>query len=134
MYQFSDIKYYNTLKTNKKINDVLRNPKDKIEYTYDLGDSWNHIIELLKTVPRSPTKEYPICTGGKKSFPIEDVPEDYSVTDDPDFDSEYFNKEELNEKIRAYQERQEARRQAGQSGTDDENDLIFDFSLQSDDW
>jgi hypothetical protein len=42
-------------------------------YTYDFGDSWVHQIELERIDSRSPQKKYPLCIGGERACPPEDV-------------------------------------------------------------
>lgn len=44
----------------------------RIAYTYDFGDSWEHEILLEKIVEPEKGIEYPICTGGKRACPPED--------------------------------------------------------------
>ena len=41
-------------------------------YEYDLTDWWQHEIRLEQVLPFDPTKQYPICTAGKRRGPIED--------------------------------------------------------------
>ncbi|MET0493962.1 MAG: plasmid pRiA4b ORF-3 family protein [Actinoplanes sp.] len=44
---------------------------DRFEYTYDLGDSWTHLIEVEKVLDRQAVV-YPRCTGGRRAAPPED--------------------------------------------------------------
>jgi hypothetical protein len=46
--------------------------KKKLTYTYDLGDSWRHVVLLEKVNPFDPAKSYPQCIGGKLACPPED--------------------------------------------------------------
>ncbi|TLK51936.1 plasmid pRiA4b ORF-3 family protein [Glutamicibacter sp. V16R2B1] len=57
--------------TTVTVGELLSEPKDKLDYIYDFGDNWEHVIELEKvldddggTVPR--------CTGGRRMAPAED--------------------------------------------------------------
>lgn len=43
-----------------------------LDYTYDLGDSWQHLIHLEKTHPPQDGVDYPRCTGGRRTAPPED--------------------------------------------------------------
>lgn len=45
---------------------------DRIEYTYDLGDSWTHEIVVEKALEREPQAQYPRCVGGRRAAPPED--------------------------------------------------------------
>jgi hypothetical protein len=55
-----------------RLFDVLGRPGAKMEYTYDFGDSWEHIIVLEKVVMPEPGLSYPVCTAGKRHGPPED--------------------------------------------------------------
>lgn len=41
-------------------------------YEYDLTDCWQHEIRLEQVLPFDPTKQYPICTAGKRRGPLEE--------------------------------------------------------------
>lgn len=41
-------------------------------YTYDFGDSWEHIVLLEKVLPASPDVHYPRCIAGQRASPPED--------------------------------------------------------------
>jgi hypothetical protein len=43
------------------------------EYTYDFGDDWNHTVKLEHVIPGLPGIRYPICNGGARRCPPEDV-------------------------------------------------------------
>jgi hypothetical protein len=45
----------------------------EIEYLYDFGDSWDHRIAVKPLVRPSPHRAYPLCTGGARAAPPEDV-------------------------------------------------------------
>lgn len=104
-----------------KISDLIKNEKDKFYYIYDFGDNWEHKITLQKILPVDKNKKYPVCVSGKRNTPPEDCggiwgyesmlkaladPEDddhemYTEWLGGDFDSEYFNKKELNEMLQS---------------------------------
>ena len=97
-----------------KLKSVLSFEKEKILYEYDFGDGWEHEI-VLEKIFNNQTIENPICLTGKRNCPPEDSGGPYGYMDllkvisDPknddykemkswigdDFDSEYFNKEEI---------------------------------------
>ena len=91
----------------------MRRPKDKIVYTYDLGEEWEHTITLVKVEPKQPTIDYPVCTGGRFNFPLEDG--GGCNSDDEDYDADYFDKDEINVKIQELETAKEQRRQAGET-------------------
>jgi len=55
-----------------KLNNVLTKEKDRLLYTYDFGENWEHVILLEKILPREEGKFYPICLKGKRAAPPED--------------------------------------------------------------
>jgi hypothetical protein len=44
----------------------------KAMYTYDFGDSWEHVIVVEKVLPPKTGVAYPLCVGGKLQGPPED--------------------------------------------------------------
>lgn len=46
---------------------------DCVEYVYDFGDNWRHILELEDVAPPAAEAVYPLCVGGQFSTPPEDV-------------------------------------------------------------
>ena len=98
-----------------KITDYFTIENRTADYEYDFGDGWEHVIELEKILPRKKDINYPICTGGKRSCPPEDVGgvggyEDFlKIINDPtheeyeemlqwaggSFDPEHFDPEEV---------------------------------------
>jgi len=57
---------------NKRLSAVADWPRDRIRYTYDFGDYWEHDVLLETTVPAIPGIGYPRCTGGRRACPPED--------------------------------------------------------------
>ena len=63
------------------IETELKNEKDKITYTYDFGDHWEHTILLEKILIADETITYPTCTGGRREGPLEDCGGIYSYNE-----------------------------------------------------
>lgn len=51
---------------------LLSQPGDRIAYTYDFGDDWEHEIVLEKRLRAEPGGPCPTCLGGKGACPPED--------------------------------------------------------------
>lgn len=51
---------------------LLSEPGDRIHYTYDFGDNWDHEIMLEKVLGADPEQLYPTCVTGKGACPPED--------------------------------------------------------------
>lgn len=51
---------------------LLVGPGDRIRYTYDFGDDWEHEIVLEKVLVAESGRHYPSCVGGKGACPPED--------------------------------------------------------------
>ena len=47
-------------------------PGDRLSYTYDFGDDWEHDIVLEETRTAVPEETYPSCVAGKGACPPED--------------------------------------------------------------
>lgn len=119
-YGYNNKKNYPT--ENIRISQDLINEKDKVKYTYDFGDDWEHEIVLEKILDYDDNINYPICTAGRRNGPIEDCGgiwgysdivyaienKDFTelehLFDDgefyyEDFDPSYFNKNEINDRL-----------------------------------
>ncbi len=57
---------------NQKIADYFSMENPSADYIYDFGDSWEHKIQLEKTLPREKNVNYPVCIKGKRACPPED--------------------------------------------------------------
>ncbi len=55
------------------LRQVFRSPKDKVLYTYDFGDDWEHVVLLEAILPADPAQVLPRCIAGARACPPEDV-------------------------------------------------------------
>ncbi|WP_430788643.1 plasmid pRiA4b ORF-3 family protein [Actinoplanes sp. G11-F43] len=53
------------------LEQVAPDPGDKIRYTYDFGDDWDHEILVEKVLERQDVA-HPRCTGGRRAAPPDD--------------------------------------------------------------
>lgn len=56
----------------EKLSDWLQQEKDKITYTYDFGDDWEHLIVLERILPPEADVPYPRCVKVRHLAPEED--------------------------------------------------------------
>ncbi|MFQ5617105.1 MAG: plasmid pRiA4b ORF-3 family protein, partial [Anaerolineales bacterium] len=56
-----------------RLNQIVSGRGFKFEYEYDFGDSWAHVIQVEKILPREKGVRYPVCIKGKRACPPEDV-------------------------------------------------------------
>jgi Plasmid pRiA4b ORF-3-like protein len=52
---------------------VLRSEGDSVRYLYDFGDAWQHAVVLEKIQRVEVALKHPICLGGERRCPPEDV-------------------------------------------------------------
>jgi len=57
---------------NVTVRDVLAAPKEKLNYNYDFGDGWDHVITLKKIISADPEAAYPRCVAGGGRSAAED--------------------------------------------------------------
>ena len=57
---------------NVFLSQLLTGPGDRLRYTYDFGDDWEHDIVLEETRTPVPEETYPSCVTGKGACPPED--------------------------------------------------------------
>lgn len=55
-----------------RLDEVLVEPGDKLFYTYDFGDDWQHYLRLEACLPRSDGAPRATCVGGQRPGPPED--------------------------------------------------------------
>jgi len=99
---------------------LITGEKEKFHYMYDFGDSWEHEILVEKILPAEKGIQYPVCLTGKRACPPEDCggtsgyEELLEILNDPshpkhedmfnwlpgDFDSEKFDLESVNRRLR----------------------------------
>jgi len=56
-----------------RIDQILKQEKEKLRYTYDFGDSWDHDIVLEKILPFETQTRLPVCLKGSRACPPEDI-------------------------------------------------------------
>lgn len=54
------------------MSEVLTKPEDKIDYEYDFGDGWEHLLKVKKVHEAEAGKYYPVLIGGARACPPED--------------------------------------------------------------
>ncbi|MEI2664748.1 plasmid pRiA4b ORF-3 family protein [Rossellomorea sp. LJF3] len=69
-YEFDASRTYNSSKAI--LGNVLDEKNDKISYTYDFGDNWQHQI-LLEKISEDQKLNFPVCLKGKRNCPLEDI-------------------------------------------------------------
>ncbi|KPV54007.1 hypothetical protein SE17_06340 [Kouleothrix aurantiaca] len=74
-YGVPDPDYFHEVRDERrfKLNQLISEPKQKLSYEYDFGDSWDHTILLEKVLAPKPGVVYPRCTAGRRACPPEDV-------------------------------------------------------------
>ena len=60
------------LETEVRLDEVFLDPGDKLFYTYDFGDSWEHTLVLEATSARSADDPDAQCVSGRRDGPPED--------------------------------------------------------------
>lgn len=71
--QFSDLDDLDADDSNEiTIAEALPKVKSKIQYIYDYGDMWEHVITLEKILPRTPDMNIPVCIKAMMAAPPED--------------------------------------------------------------
>lgn len=97
--------------TEVPLKQFFKKKDDKMYYTYDFGDNWEHEIILEKILPKQQGLNYPICIDGRLGCPLEDcggIPGYYDCIKalkgnnqdlldwiDDEWDPDYFDPEEV---------------------------------------
>ncbi|ODS62541.1 MAG: hypothetical protein ABS41_09310 [Arenimonas sp. SCN 70-307] len=55
-----------------RVADILTPANPRLEYEYDFGDGWLHLVTLEEALTAAPGKKYPRCTAGERSAPPDD--------------------------------------------------------------
>ncbi len=55
-----------------KLSQIVRAGHSRFTYLYDMGDNWEHTIQIEETFAAEPTLKYPRCIGGARACPPED--------------------------------------------------------------
>ena len=84
------------------VAEAMPNIGSKIVWLYDMGDNWDHEIELMDIHETQPDVTYPHVEGGKRACPPEDCGGYYGYMEilrtlaDPEYENpEYIEREEL---------------------------------------
>ena len=65
-----------------RISELLpANHRLQLNYLYDFGDSWEHVIKLEKVLSPTPKTSYPLCLTGAHACPPEDCGRIYGYFD-----------------------------------------------------
>ncbi len=106
-----------------KLANLIKQEKAKFFYTYDFGDSWEHLILVEKILPKEPKVSYPKCIKAKQACPPENCggawgymefleaiqnsthPEHESYLEwvGGSFDSEFCDLEEVNQRLAEFE-------------------------------
>ena len=103
-----------------KLSQLAAGGIKKFSYVYDMGDNWDHTIQIEKVLPAEAGVRYPRCIAGQRACPPEDCGGPWGYGDfleaiqDPrhgrheellewvggEFDAEAFDAEAVNEELR----------------------------------
>ncbi|MBB2994666.1 plasmid pRiA4b ORF-3 family protein [Paeniglutamicibacter cryotolerans] len=124
-YDMSDFGERSRDESRTRLSEVMLAVGEKITYTYDFGDDWEHRIVLEKILEASAAATLPLCTGGRGLAPTDDSggiwgwAEKVEASTDPEhpeheetrewlglspdeiLDPKYFDKNDVNEIFRA---------------------------------
>ena len=73
-YGTPDPEFPRPRKNDKKVrlDEALKQPKDRLVYEYDFGDDWTHDVVLERVAEPEPAAKYPQVVAGKRACPPED--------------------------------------------------------------
>ncbi len=55
-----------------EVGQLLRKTGDRLFYTYDFGDGWDHTLTVESTAPADDDQAPAVCLGGRRACPLED--------------------------------------------------------------
>lgn len=55
-----------------RLDQVVKDAGDRLRYTYDFGDDWQHDVVVEEVLVADPDGFYPVCVAGKGACPPED--------------------------------------------------------------
>lgn len=55
-----------------RLDEVLQDPSDELEYVYDYGDDWGLRLRLEQVRPAAPDAAWAVCVAGERAAPPED--------------------------------------------------------------
>lgn len=118
LHFYRDMNGHEIKKEDQVILDQVISKEKTLTYIYDFGDSWTLKLDLLNAFEDSNSQKYPICISGVHNAPpedsggvtgyemalemIKDKPKEFSLLSEwygDDFDPEYFNLDETNNKL-----------------------------------
>lgn len=59
--------------TRYRLDQILKQEKEKLIYLYDFGDGWEHEVVLEKILPFETSATLPLCLKGRRACPPEDI-------------------------------------------------------------
>lgn len=71
-YGLPDLELGHRNEAETMLNHLLKRARDRIRYTYDFGDGWEHDILVEDVRAPKPDALHPICLAGKGACPPED--------------------------------------------------------------
>lgn len=69
--EFDELDLIDESKT--RLAQVLKSDREAMVYQYDFGDNWQHQVLLERIIPANDVVKTPICLGGERRCPPEDV-------------------------------------------------------------